>query len=70
MLAHIPFSFALDLDPCAVDQQVQRTLRATMRNVHLQGLLATTEAGVLAPPNKNDEQNADSNPWGAYSQGA
>ena len=33
MLAGVPFAFALDLDPGAVDQQVQRTLRPPMRDV-------------------------------------
>jgi hypothetical protein len=43
MLARIPFSFTLDLDPCAVDQQVQRTLGPPVRDVRRKGLLATTE---------------------------
>ncbi len=40
MLARVPLAFALDLDPGAVDQQVQRALGAPIRDVHGQGLLA------------------------------
>ena len=40
MLARIPLAFTLDLDAGAVDQQVQRPLRAAIRDVHGQGLLA------------------------------
>ncbi len=45
VLACIPlaFAFALDLDPGAVDQQVERALRPPMRDVHGKGLLATAE---------------------------
>lgn len=40
VLAGVPFPFALDLDPGAVDQQVQRAVRTAIGDVHLQGLLA------------------------------
>jgi hypothetical protein len=33
MLARIPLAFSFDLDAGAVDQQVQRALRAAIRNV-------------------------------------
>ena len=39
MLASVPLAFALDLDPCAVDQQVQRALGAAVGDVHRQGFL-------------------------------
>ncbi len=31
MFAGVPFAFALHLDPCAVDQQMERALGATVR---------------------------------------
>jgi len=43
MLAGVPFPFALDLDACAVDQQVQRPLRSAIGDVDLQGLLASRQ---------------------------
>lgn len=39
MLAGVPLAFALDLDAGAVDQQMQRTIRSTVGDVHLQGFL-------------------------------
>ncbi len=47
MLTRVPLAFALDLDAGAVDQQVQRTLRPPMREVHGQGLLATAEGAEI-----------------------
>jgi hypothetical protein len=47
MLAGIPLAFALDLDACAVDQQVQRTACSTVGNVYLQGLLATAQGAEV-----------------------
>jgi hypothetical protein len=42
----------LDLDPCAVDQQMQRTLRRSMRDVHRKGLLAPLgECAIRLPGN-------------------
>ena len=41
MLARVPLAFTLDLDAGAVDQEVQRAVRATIRDVHGQRLLAT-----------------------------
>lgn len=40
MLAGIPLAFTLNLDPGAVDQEVQRPLRSPIRNVYGEGLLA------------------------------
>lgn len=40
MLAGVPFSFALHLDTGAVDQRVQRTLGATIRDIGGKCLLA------------------------------
>ncbi len=42
-----PLAFALDLDPGAVDQEMQRTLRPTMQDVHRKGLLADRVAVIL-----------------------
>ena len=36
-----------DLDPCAVNQEMQRTLRPAMRDVHGKGLLAATERAEI-----------------------
>ena len=38
-----PLAFPLDLDPGAVDQEMQRTLRRPMLDVHGKGLLTTAE---------------------------
>lgn len=43
LIRFTPLTFALDLDPGAVDQQMQRTLRPPMRDVHGKALLATAE---------------------------
>src|SRR6056297_218675 len=43
MLAGVPFAFALDLDPGAVDQQVQRALGATIWDADGEGLLAAAQ---------------------------
>lgn len=40
----VPLTFALDLDASAVDQQVERTERPPMRNVHGKGLLIFTQS--------------------------
>ncbi len=47
MLAGVPFAFPFHLDPRAVDQQVKRTLRPPMRDVHAKGLLATAERAEI-----------------------
>ena len=45
MLARMPLAltFALDLDPSAVDQQVERTPGAPIRDVDGEGLLAAAQ---------------------------
>ena len=56
MLARIPLSFALDLDTSAVDQQVQRPLRAPIRDVYGKGFLPTAQgAEIRHPPVQADE---------------
>ena len=47
MLARVPLPLTLDLDANAVDQQVQRTVRSTMGNVHFQVLLATRQGAEI-----------------------
>ena len=47
MLAAVPLTFALGLDAGAVDQQVKRTLRAAVWNVHGQGFLAPAERAEI-----------------------
>jgi len=42
-----PLAFAFDLDPCAVDQEMQRALRPPMRDVHGQRLLATAQCAEV-----------------------
>ena len=48
VLARIPLAFTLHLDPRAVDQQVQWTLRPPMRDVHGKGLLATADRAEIS----------------------
>lgn len=43
MFAGVPLAFTLDLDPGAVDQQVQRTVRSAIGDIHIQGLLASRQ---------------------------
>ena len=47
MLARVPLPLTLDLDASAVDQQVRRTVRSTMGNVHFQVLLATRQGAEV-----------------------
>ena len=47
VLTRIPLAFTLHLDPRAVDQQVQWTLRPPMRDVHGKGLLATADRAEI-----------------------
>lgn len=54
----MPLTFSLDHDPGAVDQQVQRPLRAAIWNVHRQSFLATrqrAEVGDSPRPTKRDK---------------
>lgn len=64
MLAGVPLSFSLDLDPRAVDQEVQRTLRPPMRDVHSKGLLATAQGAEVGhiPVQANEPQQALNEP--------
>lgn len=56
MLARMPLAFALDLDPSAVDQQVERTPGAPIRDVDGEGLLvAAQRAEVGHRPVKADQ---------------
>jgi len=56
MLAGVPLTFSLDLDPGAVDQQVQRPLGAAIWNVHRQSFLATRQrAEVGDSPVQTDQ---------------
>ncbi len=68
MLAGVPLTFALDLDPCAVGQEMQRTLRPAMRDVHGKGLLAATERAEVRhlPVKANQAKQAldePASPW-------
>ena len=47
VLARVPLTFALDLDPGAVDQEVQRALRGAVGDVNLQALLAAAEGAEV-----------------------
>ena len=47
VLAGIPFAFTLDLDAGAIDQQVQRALRATIWNVHRKRPLASADGAEV-----------------------
>ena len=60
VLAGVPLAFALDLDPGAVNQQVQRTLRSTKGDVDLQGLLAAAQRAEVrhSPVQANQVQQA------------
>lgn len=68
VLAGVPFPLALDLDACAVDQQVQRTLRPAKGDVDLQRLLTAAEGaeGRHRPVQADQPQEAfdkPSSPW-------
>ena len=47
MLACVPFAVTFDLDPGAVDEQVQRPLGAAIRDVHGQRLLAAGQRAEI-----------------------
>jgi hypothetical protein len=47
MLAGIPFAFPFDLDPCAVDKQVQPALRAAIWSAHRKCILASTDGAEV-----------------------
>jgi len=66
VLARVPFPFALDLDPGAVHQQVQRTVRAAIRDVYLQGLLPSRQRAEVGhgPVHADQTQQAPDEPGG------
>jgi hypothetical protein len=47
VLASLPFAFAVELDPVAVDQQVQRAVRTAIRDLDGQGLLPEAQRGKV-----------------------
>ena len=56
VLSGVPLPFALDLDPGAVDQQMQRAVGTAVGDVYLQGLLAARQlAEVGHLPIKTDQ---------------
>jgi hypothetical protein len=69
MLAGVPLAFALDLDPGAVDQQVQRAVRAAVGDVDLQGLLAPRQRAEVGhrPVQADQPQQALDEPGGLAS---
>ncbi len=71
MLAGVPLAFALDLDPGAVDQQVQRAPGAAIRDVHGQGLLAARQRAEVGyrPVEADQAQQALDEPASPWSLG-
>ncbi len=49
VLAGVPFALAFDLDAGAVDRQVQRAVRAPVRDVHGRGSLPAAERAEVGP---------------------
>jgi hypothetical protein len=47
VLASLPFAIAEELDPGAVDQQVQRAVRTAIRDLDGQGLLPAAKRGKV-----------------------
>lgn len=66
MLAGVRFPFALDLDAGAVHQQVQGAVRATVGDIHLQGLLAPRQGAEVwdGPVQAEQAQQALDEPSG------
>ena len=60
MFAGVPFAFALNLNASAVDQQVQRTLGAAIRDIDSQCLLAARHGAEVGrrPVEANQSQQA------------
>jgi hypothetical protein len=51
MLARVSLAFPFDLNPCAVDKQVQRAVRTAIRHVHYKiPLMAAEDAEVRDVP--------------------
>ena len=60
VLAGVPFAFALDFDPGAIDQQVQRALGTAVGDVDGQGLLTARQSAEVGhrPVEANQTQQA------------
>ncbi len=71
MLAGVPLAFALDLDPGAVDQQVQRPLGAAIRDAHGQVLLTAGQGAEVGhrPVETDQPQQALDEPASPWSLG-
>ena len=71
MLVGVPLPFALHLDARAVDQQVQRTVRAAVGDVNLQCLLAARQRaeGQGQPSQADQAQQALDEPASPSSRG-
>ncbi len=68
MLARSPLALTLDLDPSSVDQEMQRALRAPMRDVHGQRLLPADQGAEVGhiPVQANQPKQAldeSASPW-------
>lgn len=66
MLARLPFAVAEELDPGAVDQQVQRAICAAIGNLDGQGLLPPAEGGKVrhGPVQASQPEQAGHHPGG------
>ena len=64
MFAGVPFAFSLDLDPGAIDHQVQRALGATVGDVNGQGFLTARQRAEVGhrPVEANQAQQAFDEP--------
>lgn len=64
MLAGVPFAFTLDLDAGLVDQHVQRTLGAAIRDIDGQRLLTTRQRAEVGhhPVEANQSQQSFDEP--------
>lgn len=60
ILAGVPLTFLLDTDPCVVDLQIQRTLTASMRDVHGNCLLEAAYGAEIQhlPAQANQSQQS------------
>lgn len=47
MFAPMPFAFSLDLDPGAVDQEMQGAVRTAIRNIDRQGFLPAAQCAEI-----------------------
>jgi len=62
----LPFAIAEELDACAVDQQIQRAIRAAIRDLDGQGLLPAAQRGKVrhGPVQAGQSQQAGPHPGG------